>query len=62
MEGITCEPNNPSIVATKKNIFNPPPKLIEYLLLLNQQDARKEIPLIPNIVRNAPKFNNATLP
>ena len=50
------EPNRPSIVATKKNIERPPPMAIAFLLRSNQQEARKQMPLIANMLRNAPRL------
>ena len=41
IDGKTSEPKSPSIVATKKNILSPPPRLIECLLRLNQHDAKR---------------------
>lgn len=61
MEGSTGEPNSPSIVATRKNIVNPPPSAIEFLLRLNQQDARKQMPLMANMTRKAPKLTSRSL-
>ena len=58
-EGNTCEPNKPRIVDTRKNILIPPPIPIEYFDLLNQQEVKKDMPLIANNVMKAPKLRRA---
>ena len=60
IDGRTGDPNSPSMVATRKNIFSPPPSAIECLLRLNQQEARKQIPLMANITRNAPRLMSSS--
>ena len=54
--GISGEPNIPMIVATTKYILSPPPTAIACLLLLNQAEAKKQMPANVNMVTNEAIF------